>query len=462
MREKLRLFWREGLSAATVPIAVEDESDFRNSILKLAPGLLRVEKGGKHLFFNPAIPDWIVVNSNSALLLLSCDGEKSEEGIFASFGLRGSLLADARSLFAEARRRGILSQLGQPEIVATAASTCSSNSNLPTLRSVYLKLTNECNLRCKYCYAGSGKPSEILSHETLREIARQVSEISECVEYVLSGGEPLLNPAALDFAEEAAKAGNQVHLLTNGVLIDESNAMRIAATTKLVKISIDGSTETIHSATRGKGHYEKILRAVDLLDHHGANVMVAMTVTKKNVDDIPAMTARYGSRLMFQPLFIAGRGKKRGDIALTGEEYFLALDSAEGVAPMGNIAGVLESLRGRGFRRCVLADREISISESGDVYPCQLLHSPEFKAGNIYETNLRDIYLDSQVLKKLRTVNVETIAECSKCPIRLVCAGGCRARDFYECGSIEEVGEFCEYEKLAFINGMLDYSVFGE
>jgi radical SAM protein with 4Fe4S-binding SPASM domain len=300
-----------------------------------------------------------------------------------------------------------------------------------------------------------------LSLNTLRKIGREASEITKSVEFVLSGGEPLINPYALDFAQEAMCAGNDVVLLTNGTLIEtEEMARRIAVTTKMVKISIDGSTEEVHSITRGKGNFDNVTRAVELLEHHGANVLVAMTVTKKNVHDIANMSARYGSRLTLQPLFKAGRGKNKDRMALTGEEYFCAMDAVDGVAPMGNVARVLESIRGRGVTKCALADREISISETGDVYPCQLLHAPEFRAGNIFDSSLSDIYLSSPLLAKMRAISVHTIDECSRCPIRYICAGGCRARDFYESGSVEAVGEFCEYEKLAFINGIIDYSNF--
>ncbi len=57
-------------------------------------------------------------------------------------------------------------------------------------------------------------------------------------------------------------------------------------------------------------------------------------------------------------------------------------------------------------------------------------------------------------------MNVDTIDECSKCPVRLLCAGGCRARDYFETGDVALVGEFCEFEKLAFINGIIDFSNF--
>ena len=63
---------------------------------------------------------------------------------------------------------------------------------------------------------------------------------------------------------------------------------------------------------------------------------------------------------------------------------------------------VLEGMRGRGVTKCALADREISISESGDVYPCQLLHAPEFLAGNIHTNNFVEIYFNSPVLRKMQ------------------------------------------------------------
>jgi len=276
------------------------------------------------------------------------------------------------------------------------------------------------------------------------------------VEFVLSGGEPLLNPFALGFAEAVKNTGNVVQILTNGTLIDAGNADRITDVADLIKISLDGSNENVHAATRGNDNFHRVIRAIDLLAQRGANVLVAMTVTKKNRDNIPAMVTRFGPRLTLQPLFRAGRGEDKDDLSITGAEYYEALASVDGVAPMGMIGRALESIRGRGVRRCALAEREISISECGDVFPCQLLHAPQFKAGNIHDTCLRDIYYDSPILNQLRSVTVDSLAKCSTCQIRLICGGACRARDFYEVGSIEQVGDFCEYEKRAFINGIFE------
>jgi radical SAM protein with 4Fe4S-binding SPASM domain len=428
-----------------------------SSKFKIADGVLYAERGAKYLFLQPSVPDWLVANQNGAILLSRCDGQTSFDEIVALTPDPGSFLPQAKTLFSEALSRGILVD---PTSILNGSTEATSRTeprcNRPVLGSVYLKLTNQCNLHCGYCYAQSGKTSDVLSSRNLDSIASGVAEISRSVEYVLSGGEPLLNPYVLDFAEMAKESGNVIQILTNGTLIDERNAERISKVADMVKISLDGSSEEVHSITRGKGNFERVIRAIELLMELNVNVIVAMTVTRKNRNDIPKMVSRFGSHLALQPLFKAGRGRDKDELSLTGLEYYDALASVDGIAPMGMIARMLESIRGQGVRRCALAEREISISETGDVYPCQLLHAEEFKAGNISENSLAEIYYESPVFKRLRSVNVDTLEKCSTCQIRYICGGACRARDFYEVGSIEKVGEFCEYEKQAFINGIFD------
>jgi radical SAM protein with 4Fe4S-binding SPASM domain len=41
--------------------------------------------------------------------------------------------------------------------------------------------------------------------------------------------------------------------------------------------------------------------------------------------------------------------------------------------------------------KCGVGEGQISISFSGDVYPCALLHNPKLKAGNITENSLAEI-----------------------------------------------------------------------
>ena len=420
--------------------------------LKLDDGVMYAERAGKHLFLQPQGPDWMVVNQNGAILLSRCDGATIEEVL----GQAGeSAWEQASALLAEALARGVLVNASAAKKVETLKIVYREQREIPQkLSMVHLKLTNQCNLGCSYCYAQSGKRSSVLSWGQLETIARDVAALSSSVAYVLSGGEPLLHPSVLDFAEKVKAAGNRVHLLTNGSLIDGVNSKRIAAVVDVVKISLDGSGDAVHAATRGKGNFARVTRAIEMLLSCGANVIVAMTITKANRGDIAAMVARYGSRLSLQPLFKAGRGSAVNDLALTGVEYYRALSAVKGVAPMGAVGSKLNALRGRGVRRCAMAEREISIAETGDVYPCQLLHEERFRAGNVRERSIGEIYAQSPVFARMRKISVDTLAKCSACAVRYLCGGACRARDLFEVGSEELVGEFCAYEREALLNGI--------
>ena len=110
--------------------------------------------------------------------------------------------------------------------------------------------------------------------------------------------------------------------------------------------------------------------------------------------------------------------------------------------------------------KCAMGDGEISISDTGDVYPCQLLHFPQLRAGNIREQSLKSIYETSEVLRSCRKLTVSEVAGCEKCEIRFICGGACRARAFFEENRLDVSGNFCEYEKSAFINGLFELHEF--
>ena len=202
------------------------------------------------------------------------------------------------------------------------------------------------------------------------------------------------------------------------------------------------------------------MKAVDLLTQHGAPLQIAMTVTKRNIHDIDAMTKKFGSRLTFAPLFVAGRAKTNKELSITGKEYYEALSSVNGVKPLSYLCSSLAASKQKRIMKCAIGDAEISISETGDVYPCQLLHFPQFRTGNIKEQSLKSIYETSEVLQSCKKLTVLEVSGCKKCELRFICGGACRARAFYEENRLDVSGSFCEYEKLAFINGLFELNEF--
>ena len=421
---------------------------------KLPRDIVIKRQRDKFLFLNPAFPDWIVTNSNGALALKLCNGRRT-------IGEISSIL----SSFAKRDTKDEINNFFQ-EIVSKinffSAPHKESNAFHPyNLHIVHLNVTNKCNLQCLYCYAEERSDSKKKLHpKDYLNIIDSVNNITKSAEIVFTGGEPLLATNALELADYAKRKGNQVHLLTNGVLIKEANAKKISETFDLIKVSVDGSVPEIHDFHRGTGSFAKTLRAVDILSENNAKLQVSMTVTRQNINNIGAMVNKFGSMLTFAPLFKAGRAKKANNLSITGKEYYHALSSVDGVNPLSYLCSSLISAKEKRVMKCAIGDAEISISDTGDVYPCHLLHIPQFLAGNVKEQSLDSIYQTSDVLKACRKLTVLEINQCKKCEIRFICGGACRARAFFEKNRIDVSDDFCEYEKHAFINGLFDLHYF--
>ena len=435
-----------------------------SSTPKIIQSAFYAKKEEKYLIMNPDVPDWVVVNESSVYLLSFCNGKRSIREIFETIKKNGNDLTmqSVLKLFQQAAD----SMLFEHEFAISKSSVSEKvnrNDYSPKpLRNVHLKLTNKCNLACTYCYAESGlcTSSPILSLDELKRVADEVRELSSSVSYTFSGGEPLMHPYALEFAEYVTTQGNGCSLLTNGALINKKNVDRISSLFNIIKISLDGSSEEINSKTRGFNSYRAVLKAYNLLIKKDANVFITMTVSKTNLSDIQNMVDLFGARLSFQPLFKAGRGKEDGEEnAITGDEYYKALAAAKGVKPMSRIEKTLANLKGKGKTKCPLADGDISISETGNIYPCQMLYENKFCGGNVKKNSIANIYNSSKTFKSLRKLVVNNIDGCSSCPIRRLCGGSCRARSYHETGNIWVTGVFCDYERQSFINGIFDSTI---
>lgn len=107
---------------------------------------------------------------------------------------------------------------------------------------------------------------------------------------VISGGEPLMRPEILDLAQYATALGMGVTLSTNGTLIDEQRARRIAdAGVTCVEISIDGGKARHNRLSGRDGAYRDALRGIRNCRDAGIRVGVRFTVTQDNVDEIDSV-----------------------------------------------------------------------------------------------------------------------------------------------------------------------------
>lgn len=151
------------------------------------------------------------------------------------------------------------------------------------LGTLVLEAAQACNLRCAYCYAGGGSyggAARLMDPELARRAARFLVEASgdrDSVTLVLFGGEPLLNPDALEAAVLEGEAAAREHgkkfvvsLTTNGTRFTPEVLDFLSEHPVSISVSIDGPPD-LHDANRrypgakGGGSYDDIVAGLKLL-----------------------------------------------------------------------------------------------------------------------------------------------------------------------------------------------------
>jgi radical SAM protein with 4Fe4S-binding SPASM domain len=311
---------------------------------------------------------------------------------------------------------------------------------------MYLHLTSSCNLACKYCYNQEHRSSMNTSKRSLsKEYRRSTAEITlkfkEALEEAaklgvrfvkITGGEATLYKDFLEVSAFAKSVGMDVNLLTNGTLINRELAEKIKCNVDSISISLDSKDPSKHDFIRGKGTHKKVVEAINIFREVGLkDLHVNGVVTPLTVSDVEEFLEYATDNLGAQTVTLAGstinvldpnnRWGSSGQ-KLSPEEHeryqsasrnFSKRRSEDASVPFRNHCGV--------------GDGVISIDSNGDVYPCQTLHSPEFLCGNVFESSLRDIIHSSNVISISKSASVDNIDGCKTCPVRYICASGCRS-----------------------------------
>ncbi len=203
----------------------------------------------------------------------------------------------------------------------------------PTPRPVVVwALTKACNLKCVHCYASATRepaPDE-LTDDQGRAMLDDLKNFN--VPAVLfSGGEPLVRKSALDMIGYARSIGLRCTLSTNGLLIDDHVADRLAETgLQYVGISIDG-VEARHDKLRGqKGAFVETWKAIDRCRSRGIKVGVRFTVHALNEADLENVfdlcDEHNIDRLCVYHLAYSGRGENMQKVDLSSQETRWVMD----------------------------------------------------------------------------------------------------------------------------------------
>jgi radical SAM protein with 4Fe4S-binding SPASM domain len=319
--------------------------------------------------------------------------------------------------------------------------------------SALVELTHACNVDCEHCYLDL-KPDRAIGALSTDEWRRIFDELAEegCLFLTLSGGELLVRRDWFELASHARTLGFALRLYTNGTMIDESVADRIASLEPLgVEISLLGGTAATHDAvTRKRGSFERMLRGIRLLVARGIHVLLKSVVMKKNAAEYEAMKAlavALGCDSYFDIEVTPKNDGDRTPTDLTADGEALAAVARDMFAPAraldearnGAVSDSCEQAR-HFDREAALADgpcaagrRTCHIGPTGDLFPCTQWTVP---VGNLRVTPLRELWRHSPALAEVRAKTIGDFDVCKTCDLLEVCTP-CMALSLLERGVVD-------------------------
>jgi putative heme d1 biosynthesis radical SAM protein NirJ2 len=319
--------------------------------------------------------------------------------------------------------------------------------------------TNACNLNCPHCYRDASKalPDELTTSEA-KNMLRQISEAGFKI-MIFSGGEPLLRNDIFELLEYARSLEMRPVFGTNGTLLDRETVKRLKKSgAAAMGISLDSTDAEKHDRFRGvPGGFDKTLEGMKNCLEAGLRFQIHTTVMDWNYDEIDKITdfAVESGATAHHIFFLVptGRAAHMASEIMKPEKYEELLDRImerqsqipielkPTCAPQFMRIARQKGLKMRFTRGCIAGIAYCLIGPTGNVQPCAYL---DMNLGNVRDIPFTKIWRDSEVFKKLRTMEYSGI--CGRCNYKDVC-GGCRARAaYYNKGDYMASEPWCTYK----------------
>ena len=344
------------------------------------------------------------------------------------------------------------------------------------VKALCLHIAHDCNLACRYCFAGEGEyhgKRELMSLEVGKKaldflVANSGNRVNLEVDFF--GGEPLMNRQVVKDLVEYARSLEKPHnkkfrftLTTNGVLLDDDILEFAGREMENIVLSIDGRKE-VHDRMRpfrgGQGSYDMILpKFLKTAESRGqTRYYVRGTYTHDNLDfseDVLHLADLGFKQISVEPVVAQPTDSYailEEDIPKLKEEYdklateMLKRDS-EGRG--FNFFHFMIDLEGgpcvaKRLSGCGSGTEYLAVTPWGDLYPChQFVGNEKFLMGNVDEGIIREDIRD-----EFKSCNVYAKDKCRKCFAKFYCSGGCAANSYNFHGNINDAYDIgCELQR---------------
>ncbi|MBN2411870.1 radical SAM protein [candidate division KSB1 bacterium] len=320
---------------------------------------------------------------------------------------------------------------------------------------VILFLTNQCNLRCSYCYASSGEyPRKTMSWEIARDAIDYVMEsvrLHNAPVMTLGfhgGGEPTLNwnilTRSVDYARCLADKNRvplQVSGSFNGYWSRKILKYILNNFTEL-SLSFDGLPEVQNlqrPAMGNKESYPRVAETLHALDGADFPYGIRMTITNDTVDRLAESVAFicdnfHPQKIQVEPAFAEGRAIENHslikDIRVFIDQFMRAYSIAEKQKVTLFYSGA--RLNALTTRFCLAACRAFVVTTEGDVTTCFETYGREHPAGPRFfvgtYTGNGGFEINTEKRQKHFSRTVDEIPFCQNCYCKWHCAGDCEIK----------------------------------
>lgn len=265
------------------------------------------------------------------------------------------------------------------------------NCNIPW--AILMDLTSACNLKCTGCWAAEYGHKLNLEYEVLDDVIRQGTQMGTYM-YIFSGGEPLVRK---DDIIRLCEAHPDCEFLafTNGTLIDEAFADEMLRVKNFVPaISIEGFEEAT-DFRRGKGTYQAVMRAMNILKQKKLPFGASCCYTSKNVDSLSSeeymdMLIENGAKFAWFFHYMPIGNEAVPELLPLPEQRRIMYSKIREYRKTKPIFTIDFQHDGEFVGGCIAGGRSyLHINANGDIEPCAFIH---YADSNIKEHTLLEAY----------------------------------------------------------------------
>jgi len=327
-----------------------------------------------------------------------------------------------------------------------------------TVKTIYVEITNQCNLNCITCYnrSGANKNRKEISKKQIKDIINLFIPLG-MNRFLISGGEPTLHIEFNDIIQlidEYPKIS--FGIVTNGTNHNDKLIEFLNTRSNLtLQISLDGSSEDQNSKTRGIGHFYRVIEFIEKIHNPNTIPLLKMVISQNNYHDIEnfyELAVSLNCIPEFAFIYKSGNGiDDWNNKMITAQQEIKAVKLIDNLNMKHNIKAFLPLCTNKCSYISNNDNLSFCIKVDGAIQPCQSLYDDKFSIGNVFNFDVGGINKKIENIIGLAQKRLSIDYGCSKCILKSGCYKGCMANAVYLNSDPLAGDGLCEFRKLQFI-----------